>query len=81
MYKGVNRVTSEAVAIKVMTKARLGERALNMLSAEINILRTLEHRESFSLPRVEKGCMISVRIYGDTSGKRERTLPSSRGRV
>lgn len=46
VYKGVNRETHEPVAIKVMTKARLGERALNMLAAEINILRTLEHRES-----------------------------------
>ncbi|CAM9262972.1 unnamed protein product, partial [Ectocarpus sp. 6 AP-2014] len=43
VYKGVNRETNEPVAIKVMTKARLGERALKMLSAEINILRTLEH--------------------------------------
>ncbi|CAM9292000.1 unnamed protein product [Scytosiphon promiscuus] len=43
VYKGINRDTKEPVAIKVMTKARLGERALKMLSAEINILRTLEH--------------------------------------
>lgn len=48
VYKAVNRKTNEPVAVKVMTKARLGERALKMLSAEINILRTLEHRESYS---------------------------------
>lgn len=47
VYKAVNRATKEPVAIKVMTKARLGERALHMLAAEINILRTLEHRESY----------------------------------
>lgn len=45
MYKAVNRETNEPVAVKVMTKARLGERALKMLSAEINILRTLKHRK------------------------------------
>lgn len=49
VYKAVKRATKEPVAIKVMTKARLGERALHMLAAEINILRTLEHRESHYL--------------------------------
>lgn len=34
--------------MKVMTKAKLGERALQMLAAEVSILRTLKHRE-FSL--------------------------------
>lgn len=41
----MNRETKEPVAIKVMTKARLGERALQMLAGEISILQTLEHRE------------------------------------
>lgn len=45
VHKAVIRETEEPVAIKVMTKARLGERALQMLAAEINILRTLQHRE------------------------------------
>lgn len=45
VHKAIIRETEEPVAIKVMTKARLGERALQMLAAEINILRTLQHRE------------------------------------
>ncbi|CAN0345963.1 unnamed protein product, partial [Ectocarpus sp. 8 AP-2014] len=38
VYKGVNRQTNEPVAIKVMTKARLGERALKILPPPINPL-------------------------------------------
>lgn len=48
VHKAFIRATNEPVAIKVMTKDKLGERALQMLAAEVNILRTLgQHREFF----------------------------------
>lgn len=59
VHKGIIRETEEPVAIKVMTKARLGERALQMLAAEINILRTLEHRESLALGRPSTMLLVS----------------------